>query len=458
MFATEKTQLMLKDYLRLRDDLSSCSSGGFKSFPRRQCCTTVRFLLEMDLKTNNSGSAKQPLLKRSRYKSALQRASEAVLSAVKYLPFHSGKQLQSCSVPKSRARRGILPWSFSRKFLRRSLWKNSNRDDREIGRWRSLSELLQENNEASSDQNTAAVDATATTMITATRTSSNDSNSKSNGNNCSESAFTADILPSSSGNSESSGGTDGDEIKEESPAKEVSNRRGATAGGDSVNGTKQDWPNEEGNEQLSPVSVLDNPFDDEEENSSPFQRHLVQVEEGTKLLKLMQKTRRFESLAQLEPVDLEKRLASSELEDEWPRRRPISIDGDGKSISDESKKEKITDAGDLLKIFKYKTPSNKMKLKVESVLLDFFRERIVQGGTNGQGEFDEKETLKMAEEWVKGQSRELILEWEVKEGRKVYLKDMERNGMWRNLEEAREEVAAEMELEMLSSLVEELLI
>lgn len=44
---------------------------------------------------------------------------------------------------------------------------------------------------------------------------------------------------------------------------------------------QEDWaPNEEGKEQFSPVSVLDCPFDDEEEedNGSAFEDHLARVE------------------------------------------------------------------------------------------------------------------------------------------------------------------------------------
>ncbi|KAG6411160.1 hypothetical protein SASPL_129235 [Salvia splendens] len=36
-----RAPLLLKDHLL--EDMSSCSSNGFKSFPRRQCCTTLRF-------------------------------------------------------------------------------------------------------------------------------------------------------------------------------------------------------------------------------------------------------------------------------------------------------------------------------------------------------------------------------------------------------------------------------
>jgi hypothetical protein len=42
---------------------------------------------------------------------------------------------------------------------------------------------------------------------------------------------------------------------------------------------QQEWPNEEEKEQSSPVSILDCPFQDEEEDiGSPFQRSLIRVE------------------------------------------------------------------------------------------------------------------------------------------------------------------------------------
>jgi len=42
---------------------------------------------------------------------------------------------------------------------------------------------------------------------------------------------------------------------------------------------QQEWPNEEEKEQSSPVSILDCPFqDEEEETGSPFQRSLIHVE------------------------------------------------------------------------------------------------------------------------------------------------------------------------------------
>lgn len=57
-----RTLLLLKDYLR--DDLSSCSSSGFRSLPRRQCCL-------------------QQLQPRASAKSVLQKALEALFNAIK---------------------------------------------------------------------------------------------------------------------------------------------------------------------------------------------------------------------------------------------------------------------------------------------------------------------------------------------------------------------------------------
>ena len=186
----ERKQLMLKDYLL--DDLSSCSSNGFKSFPRRQCCSTVRFLLEIDLKQNhhhqrrhtrkdqpNIVNAKPFFRSRSRFSAiyALQRASDAVIKAVKQLP------LPFPSVNKSsvqnRARKGLLlPRSLSRKLLKNSFWgkvDNNNKDDhQEINIKRSrLFPELQEHDHEPSDQNDTTKTVVSTSRLDSTSSSSN---------------------------------------------------------------------------------------------------------------------------------------------------------------------------------------------------------------------------------------------------------------------------------------------
>ncbi|KAL1158174.1 hypothetical protein V6Z11_A08G206900 [Gossypium hirsutum] len=319
---------MLKDFL-LRDDLSSCSSSGFKSFHIITPSTTKRLLFRSRSKP---GAATI---------SALQRASEVVLNAVKLLPF--------------------LP--------------STDKEDHqgEIRRCKLFREFLEEKNEPSDQNTTTNVSTTDTssyssTTITASRVSSNTSNLEQ----YSERSSQNDIV----------------EAETSLPQKEeVSN----TVGEDSINFTKdQDWPNEEGKEQFSPVSkkIIASPFQD----GLPHGRN-----------KSMPKVRRFESLAQLEPVDLEKRIAMAELEDEFITP-PLT-----------------------------KFPSEIFKFRADNLLLDFFWETFI---VEDKGERHDMGCMK---------------------AEKAYLKDMERNENWRNFNEEKEDVGSALELELFSSLVDEVL-
>ncbi|KAK7308999.1 hypothetical protein RJT34_05391 [Clitoria ternatea] len=80
------TLLLLKDYLR--DDLSSCSSSGFRTLSRRQCCV-------------------QP----HSAKSVLWRASGALVKAIK-----------SLAIQRFKAKKGV----FSRRFWRRASKRSNN--------------------------------------------------------------------------------------------------------------------------------------------------------------------------------------------------------------------------------------------------------------------------------------------------------------------------------------------
>ncbi|KAH7514022.1 uncharacterized protein LOC107434890 [Ziziphus jujuba] len=441
--------LMLKDYLM--DDQSSCSSNGFKSFPRRQCCTTVRFLLESDLKKPNNTKRH---LKRSRYRaasttiSALQRASVAVINVVKHFPFPS---------VKSPSRRRLLPRSVSRKLLRRSFRKKTEKDDESnIGRSRLFHEFLREHDKPS-DQNTS------TTTVIIPRLSSTSTSS----NSWAESEFTSDILPSSSGNSECSTGNDVVVVadSEKDLSEKVNKKVDITVGDDSMECSatancsfqnSKGWPNEEEKEQFSPVSVLDCPFEDEDEATSPFRRDLALID-GTKQ-KPVHKIRRFENLRQLKPVDLDKRMAlMTELEDETP---VSSVDSNSLSLQNTicsaNHDQEIDDkARELVKmIFKTTTtPSNTLVFKAENLMFDFFRESIVEEYHKNAME----ELLKVAEDWIHGKPQEVLLGWEVKEGRNGYVKDMEKGGKWRKLDEEKEEVGLELEIEVWNTLLKELL-
>ena len=220
--------LMLKDFLL--DDMSSCSSNGFKSFPRRHCCSTVRYLVEKDLKAKDATKAKR-LLRRNRSKaaasntiSALQRASEAVINAVKLLPFSTVKA-PSSSV-KNRSRKGILARSFSRKLLKRTFWKRTAvKEEIEIERWKSFRDFLEENLKSSVlslHHSTTTIDSTSAT---------------SNSNSWSDGEFSSDYLQFSSCNSENPGENDSVSGKKYLPEKKVSKRVGVEVGEDSMEAT-----------------------------------------------------------------------------------------------------------------------------------------------------------------------------------------------------------------------------
>lgn len=135
--------LILRDYLL--DDLSSCSSNGFKSFPRRQTSSTVRHLLNAEIK--RSGMFRFHHSRRLTcgltLSHAVQKASTALLNAVKLLPFPSSVKPPSPSDNKKR----VFSRSFSTRFLTRSFWKKPYRRDREEEenqRLRSFGDFLQE--------------------------------------------------------------------------------------------------------------------------------------------------------------------------------------------------------------------------------------------------------------------------------------------------------------------------
>ncbi|PQQ14278.1 uncharacterized protein Pyn_19588 [Prunus yedoensis var. nudiflora] len=462
---TQQKPVLLKDYLM--DDLSSCSSNGFKSFPRRHCCTTtVRFLLDMDLKSSCQPSIRKinqqtPKLNRSRSRASA--ACDAVINAVKILPFHSVKH------PSPSVRKGVLllPRSLSRRLRRKSFWRKQSKEEKQAekkdnGRLRLFREFLQEKS-APSDQTTATTAITGSRLSTSTRSSESktDSHSNSNCNSWGESEFTL--------GSESSSGND---VMQGERTSSVKNKVSERVGEDSVSIDRpttttttcspqnaKEWLNiKEEKEQFSPVSVLDCPFEDEDDQtSSPFSCSLARMQ-GTQQ-KLMQKIRRFEGLAQLEPVDLEKRMdeimSDSEVEDEAPTSPLVGAKHNHGAQIVNSTQEK---AGELVQLIKSSSaPSNKLvTLKVEELVLDLCRDRMVE---NSDENVVMKEVMKLAEDWINGQSQELLLGWEVENGRKVYVNDMDKYcGNWRELEEEKQEVGLELEVEVWNSLMKELLL
>ncbi|KAL3331271.1 hypothetical protein AABB24_034871, partial [Solanum stoloniferum] len=294
------------------------------------------------------------------------------------------------------------------------------------------------------------------------------SKSKCNSNTwSSDSDFTAssdNSLQTSSGNSEvNSTEAVNDAVVSKKLGTEngiCSKKVGATTGDDSSHSTisshgsttnspntKKPWPNEE-KEQFSPVSTLDCPFDDEDEVSSPFQHRLTRVEGTTK--KLMKKIKRFECLTELEPLNLDKRIASSESESESPLNNSSETEVDEE---EEDKQRVERQALDMVQELKESMPSYSFKLKTEKLLFDFFKERIL----NGDDEFKKKQ-LELAQDWINGKPIDVLLDWKVQENRMAYIRAIETRGEWKNTEVEKQEVILEVEVDIFASLMNEVLV
>lgn len=182
---------MLKDFLL--DDSNSCSSNGFKSFPRKPD-SSVRNLIQIDL---NSGHAKQQKLQRSRSKAASTTISafQAMINAVvKNIHFASVKYSPS-----------ILPRSLSRKLSKRNSQLNNGAESddiknitvrvKDIIRWKSFRDLAEEKSRPSDFASSPHHQCTTTTATTTT-TGSTCTPCSSNGSSWCDSDFTSECLPS----------------------------------------------------------------------------------------------------------------------------------------------------------------------------------------------------------------------------------------------------------------------
>ncbi|KAG6606125.1 hypothetical protein SDJN03_03442, partial [Cucurbita argyrosperma subsp. sororia] len=413
LVAAKPTSFKLKDFL-LQDDFSSCSSNGFRSFPRSQCCTTtVRFLLNNDFKRTDSSVTKSlpPPTASTRIAlpavSTLQKASNAVVRAFKQFP---------------------LRRSISRKLILISFWKKSNLVDSNAKRWKSFREFLDEKEPLpSSSDHDHADSADSSVIAVAAR---NSICSCSNSISWTESEFTSEMIPSSSSaNFDSCSEIDAAKDDKDSPGNLIAKTDGLALGKDcieettAVAATAAAYPekaikqlgNEEEKEQWSPVSVLD--------------FGLKRLEKG----------------AELEPVDLKKRFADLGL------------------IISTKEGQREQKALELVRLVKCTTKSQCFTLKTENLVLDLIHEKLEEeeedeSSARGCG-FEEEKVVKLIEGWVDGEGGEMrVMGWELAEGRSLYIKDMEKAGKWRSLGGEKEELAAEVETELWICLLDDLLV
>ncbi|XP_010448785.1 PREDICTED: uncharacterized protein LOC104731190 [Camelina sativa] len=398
--------LILRDYLL--EDLSSCSSNGFKSFPR---------ILNAEVKRSRTFHHSPRLTCGLAFSHAVHKASTALLTAVKLLPFPS-------SSSRKRDNKKVL---FSRSFwrIKRSRREinvdgenKQEREDREneIQRWRSFADFLQESQDQPSDH------VFTTDSFSGEATLSNDA--------------VGDSLSFSSENSEV--------VTHSSSGEVVVIMSGDCVGshvsdGSSLHDNTEECVNEE-KEQLSPISILECPFEDDA--ISPPSHH----KERDERTKNERKSRRFETLVRLEPVDLEKRI------EQYVGRQDYNSDHITKTEEDQSEIR----ANSLFALLKSRTIEEHNHLLashvVDNVMLDFFKEK----GNNETR--DEDKLVDIVEEWVTRRQEEeynMFTSWEVRENREIYVKEMK----WGCInEDGREYVVEELRTGLFNSLIDELIL
>ncbi|XP_042051126.1 uncharacterized protein LOC121796344 [Salvia splendens] len=395
-----RAPLLLKDHLL--QDMSSCSSNGFKSFPRRQCCTTVRFRPRQKPRSSFVKPPANPAL------SALQ----SVISAVKRLHFGAAEKMK----------KNDLSSSF---FL---FWRRKP-ERKEIARWKSFEQLMKE------DEWRPAADRKSFTA--------------SEGGNSS-----SDLPPQLKNDVVMT-----PEITNEADSTTCS---GGSADNNSSTQTKKQWTSDQEKEQFSPVSVLDCPFDEEDEVSSPFQ-HRLALMEGTRK-KLLKKIQRFECLAKLEPLNLTRRF-ESQLESDNESSTFLDEEEEVGEEEESDDEKEDDEALELLDQVKTIMPSYGQKFKADKLILDFFRERISNDQDctlleKQRGEYLSHNALvEISRGWMDGHDPlGLFMEWEVEKNRKAYVEDMEHGGEWKRLDQEYKEVVLELEIEVCDVLLNEVLL
>ncbi|XP_010433953.1 PREDICTED: uncharacterized protein LOC104718002 [Camelina sativa] len=402
--------LILRDYLL--EDLSSCSSNGFKSFPR---------ILNAEVKRSRTFHHSPRLTCGLAFSHAVHKASTALLTAVKLLPFPSSVK----SPTRTRDNKKVL---FSRSFWR---IKRSRRelkvdgenkqetDDREkeIQRWRIFADFLQESQEYQPYDHVSPTDS-----FSGEATLSNDA--------------VGDSLSFSSENSEV--------VTHSSSGEVVVIMSGDCVGshvsdGSSLHDNTEECVNEE-KEQLSPISILECSFEDDA--ISPPSHH----KERDEKTKNERKSRRFLSLVRLQPVDLQKCI------EQYVGRQDYNSDHIIKTEEDQSEIR----ANRMFALLKSRTIEEQNHLLashvLDNVMLDFFKEK----GNNETR--DEDKLVDIVEEWVTKRQEEeynMFTSWEVRENREIYVKEMK----WGCInEDGREYVVEELENGFVSSLIDELIL
>ncbi|XP_058225542.1 uncharacterized protein LOC131334514 [Rhododendron vialii] len=395
---------LLKDYLAA--DSNSCSSSGFRSFPRRlqhHSTQTVRTLLQIDLNTNTPNSPVK--LTRSRSK-----AVKFFSNAVKLFPFNTVKSRRE----EFRGNYSVVVRGASGPFK-----------VKDILRWKSFRDLVEEDSPPLDFYD-------GTTTSTGSASSSNTS-----ATSWCDSDFTAEELPCWGGNS-----------CEYLEGKRFSPEVSVGGDSDSTVDPKGDASCEEIKEQNSPVSVLNFPIQEDEQSFSPFHQCLENLERRKHML--LQDLEHFEHLStKLGPTNVEDKC----LDEEYSDCKEYHGDHDDKCVQKGGGNEEK--ARQMLNHIRTTSSLETREASVDQLLLDFFSNELGTSRNQNDARFD-CGILRVAEDWVSGKYESF--EWEMEGKREAFVRDMERGERWKKFEEEIEELAMEMEAWVLDYLVDELVV
>ncbi|WOL07508.1 hypothetical protein Cni_G16250 [Canna indica] len=432
---TTQKPLMLKDYLELDFD-SESSGAGFRCAPRRaNDADTMRRLLDAELR--RGGGARR--LPRTRSMSALKRIS----AVFKLLPFASASD-------SSASEGGLLARSFSRR-MSVSFWRKRNKP---------AAATAEEEESRHFDETRRSCDFPSLAVSRCSSWSQFES-------------FGSYFLASSISSTDATDDIPCEVINDGKACLHCS-PKAKTAAGDvsdvSIKVTERDdkilpecQSSEDEEEQLSPVSIMDFPSeeDDDEEDeacdlaSSSFRRNVVNLERTKS--QLLHKIGRFESLADLNPINLERRFASC-IHD----ARSLSSDNDEQEQADDDSEEAIGEperkAWVLLEQFTSSCHVGAVDASMEKLLMDFIGElsRADDSGSSLQrrllAEEKEEALLRRGIDWVEGvRSGDAMEDYHGE----ATLREMDNDGWLRCCSDERE-ITLDFEGFLLRSLVEEL--
>ncbi|XP_059312811.1 uncharacterized protein LOC132063994 [Lycium ferocissimum] len=397
----ERRPKLLKEFL-LQDDQYSSSPNDFRS-----------------------KNAQLLRSRSSRAATATISAINKVINIVKFLPFASVKSPS------------ILPRSISRKLSRKTnnykkSQKPSNNIDQNVSvpvkvkdilRWKSFRDLVEEKS-TPLDSSYSPYRCATTTTTTSTSTTSSKRTSW-----C-DSDFTAEDLPSW-------WGENGEFLGELEDGMNKVGRKdileeSSTVGGYCMGTTKSINKEElcfDENEQHSPVSVLESPFQQDDEEgimAFSFHRNLANLDKRKSML--MERIQQFESLAEEKTSFKEEDEEIQEIEEK---------------------------AKQLLINFKEMEDYEANHMDDDQLLFDFFWNELITSRKVQNNVHDEK-LMKEVKSRINGDYNGEF-EWEIEDKRDAYIKDMERVAKWNKFEEEKQELTLDLEFEVFNDLIREVL-